>query len=326
MERKGLNLEIKEDGAEQGAVTAIFSTFNVIDKDGDVTLPGAFEDGAAVRISAWGHQWYELPVGRGAIKAEEDRALLEGRFFMDTAHGLDTYRTVKGLAELQQWSYGYDVLESADGPFNGQQVRFLKKIQVHEVSPVMLGAGIDTGTLDVKAQVKIWEETENEIRHRIRDPEDFEADSFRRITIKKDKPRVFAVIGKLKGEDTTTVQALRFPKDDDWTIASAKKWLADHPDIGKGLSYEYQAEVAAASLADVAAFIARTRSLADLRAKDGRVLSIANRDRLAALTSTMRESLAEVEKLLAETDPGKASAVLQEYIRYQRTVAELATV
>jgi HK97 family phage prohead protease len=326
MESKGLRLELKQDGAEEGAVIAVFSTFNVIDKDGDVTLPGAFEDGAPVRISAWGHSWADLPVGRGAIKAEPERALLEGQFFMDTAHGLDTYRTIKGLADLQEWSYGYDVLESDEGAFNGQQVRFLKKLRVHEVSPVMLGAGVDTGTVDVKAEMKPWEETENEIQHRVRDPGDFEPDSFRRITIKKDKPRIFAIIGKLKGEDTTTIQALRFPKDDGWTVADAKKWVADHPDVGKGLSYEYQAEIAAASLADVTAFIARTRSLADLRAKEGRVLSAANRDRLAALTSAMRESLAEVEQLLAETDPGKASAVLQEYIRYQRTVAELATV
>jgi hypothetical protein len=86
----------------------------------------------------------------------------------------------------------------------------------------------------------------------------------------------------------------------------------------KGLSMEQAAEVAAASLADVAAFIARTKSLADLRAKEGRALSATNRDRLAALTSAMRESLAEAEKLLAESDPAKASAVLQEFIRFEK--------
>jgi len=35
-----------------------------------------------------------------------------------------------------------------------------------------------------------WEETENEIRHRVRDPGLFDANSFRRITMKKDVPRV----------------------------------------------------------------------------------------------------------------------------------------
>jgi hypothetical protein len=82
---------------------------------------------------------------------------------------------------------------------------------------------------------KPWDETDNEISHRIREPGGFEKDSFRRITLKKDKPRIFAIIGRLKGKTTTTIQALRFPKADGWTVASAKKWVADHPDIGKDL-------------------------------------------------------------------------------------------
>lgn len=73
-----------------------------------------------------------------------------------------------------------------------------------------------------------WEETENEIRHRVRDPEDFQPDSFRTITLKADKPRVFAIIGKLKGETKTTIQALRFPKEDGWTMAKAKRWVEEH--------------------------------------------------------------------------------------------------
>ena len=73
-----------------------------------------------------------------------------------------------------------------------------------------------------------WEETENEIRHRVRDPDDFQPDSFRTITLKEDKPRVFAIIGKLKGETKTTIQALCFPKEDGWTLEKAKDWVAEH--------------------------------------------------------------------------------------------------
>jgi len=73
-----------------------------------------------------------------------------------------------------------------------------------------------------------WEQTATEIRHRVRDPNDFQTDSFRTITLKADKPRVIAVIGKLKGETKTTVQALRFPKADGWTISKAKEWVRDH--------------------------------------------------------------------------------------------------
>jgi len=80
-----------------------------------------------------------------------------------------------------------------------------------------------------------WEDSESwtEIKYRVRDPDEFEKDSFRRITLKKSKPRVFAVIGRPKGQNTTKIQSLRFPKDDGWTIDKAKKWVKDHPDLLK---------------------------------------------------------------------------------------------
>lgn len=86
-------------------------------------------------------------------------------------------------------------------------------------------------------EVKKWEETENEIRHRLREPELF--DKFRYITLKSDKPRVRAVLGKLKNEDNEwKLQALRFPKADGWTLSEAKKWVKDHPDVSKSCENE----------------------------------------------------------------------------------------
>src|SRR3990170_9096888 len=73
-----------------------------------------------------------------------------------------------------------------------------------------------------------WEETENEIRNRVRDPDGFQDGSFRRVPLKPAKPRVFAIMGRLEGQDTMTIQALRFPKEDDWTVAKARAWQTDH--------------------------------------------------------------------------------------------------
>lgn len=73
-----------------------------------------------------------------------------------------------------------------------------------------------------------WETVGSLIRYRVRDPKDFQDGSFRAITIKKAKPRVYAVVGKLIGETTMTVQALRFPVDDGWTVESAKDWVKNH--------------------------------------------------------------------------------------------------
>jgi len=71
-----------------------------------------------------------------------------------------------------------------------------------------------------------WEETENEIRHRVKEPGLFQDDSFASIDIEKG---VRFVIGRLKGEKTTTVQAVRFDKET-FTLAQAKKWVEDHKD------------------------------------------------------------------------------------------------
>lgn len=135
--------------AEEGDVSCAFATMNVIDHDGDVTLPGAFGEQKA-RLSSWGHNWQVLPVGRGTIREEEGRAIFDGSFFLDTIQGKEHYTTIKHMDELQEWSYGFDILNSIPGEMDGRPVRFLKSLRVHEVSPVMLGAGIDTQTLAIK--------------------------------------------------------------------------------------------------------------------------------------------------------------------------------
>lgn len=143
-------IEFKEDD-EQGTFRAVFARFNVIDHDGDVTIPGAFEDGQKVRIAYWGHRWHDLPVGRGVLGADDEKAWVDGKFFLDTQAGLETYKTVKNLAELQEWSYGFDIEKTSEGKFEDQNVRFLEKMKVHEVSPVLLGAGIGTMTTTIKS-------------------------------------------------------------------------------------------------------------------------------------------------------------------------------
>lgn len=90
---------------------------------------------------------------------------------------------------------------------------------------------------EIEVEEKKWEETENEIRHRVRDPELFE--KFRYITLKADKPRVRAILGKLKNEDNEwKIQSLRFSKADDWTMAKAKAWVKAHPDVTKDINEE----------------------------------------------------------------------------------------
>lgn len=80
-----------------------------------------------------------------------------------------------------------------------------------------------------------WDETGTSFRYRIKDPGKFDQNSFRTVKLKKDQPTVSAVMGKLKGQDSMTVQSIIFPKPKDgssgWTKAGAKSWLNSHKDL-----------------------------------------------------------------------------------------------
>jgi len=81
-----------------------------------------------------------------------------------------------------------------------------------------------------------FDETEKEIRYRLKDPADFEPESFRFEAIAdKDGAREIAMImGKRKGGDgKMEAQAVRFARQTDdnpngWTIAEARKWIEEH--------------------------------------------------------------------------------------------------
>lgn len=148
------DVELKETG-DRGEVTAVFATLEVVDLDGDVTRKGAFTDSAPVVISAYGHTSWDgsLPVGKGTIAERKTEAILNGQFNLNTTHGRDTWETVKDLSEsgLQEWSYSLHNVQYEMGDLDGKSVRYLNKIDVKEVSPVLRGAGIDTRTIATKA-------------------------------------------------------------------------------------------------------------------------------------------------------------------------------
>lgn len=147
-------LTVKADGPE-GSVRALFSTFDVIDRGKDIVLPTAFTHGQEVAMAAWGHNWGNLPAGKGKVLVEKEGAVFEGRFFLETEAGRQTYDTVKAMGDLQEWSWGFQVLDAGFEERDGEQVRVIKRAEVFEVSPVLIGEGLGTRTLAVKA--RDWE-------------------------------------------------------------------------------------------------------------------------------------------------------------------------
>jgi len=72
-----------------------------------------------------------------------------------------------------------------------------------------------------------WEETDRYIRSGHVSPDKFEENSFRTIVL-SEKEGIKAIIGKLKGGDTTQVQSYLFDKSKGWTVEKAKEWFEKH--------------------------------------------------------------------------------------------------
>lgn len=155
-ETKSLTIEKMESNGQGLARIAVLSA---IDHDGDTYLPGAFswKEGAEQWASILpAHQRSAMPLGKARIYEDGDAAFAELHLNLDTPAGKDWHSTLKfDLANgraVQEWSYGFGVLDSQIEERSGDRVRVLKRLDVHEVSPVLRGAGVGTATLSMKGR------------------------------------------------------------------------------------------------------------------------------------------------------------------------------
>ncbi len=155
---KGLEgFEIKDEA--RGEVVAVVSTLNIVDRDGDVILPGAIKDGSVVKLSAYGHDVItegKAPVGRGVVTIKGDQAVLSARYFMSTDRGRDAFNTVKEMGADSEWSIGFPTKSIETAPMSATWKsqgarRLITGLTLVESSPVFRGANQHTGTLGAKA-------------------------------------------------------------------------------------------------------------------------------------------------------------------------------
>lgn len=157
-------LRVKNE--EQGEVEAVVATLGVVDKDGDVILPGAIPDGAKVKLSAYGHDVVLLdapPVGKGEIRERNGKAIFSGRFFMETERGAEAFRVVKALGADGEWSIGYlersvKTVELTDEWRSKGARRVIRSMEPREASPVFMGSQFGTATIAAKADTGSGEE------------------------------------------------------------------------------------------------------------------------------------------------------------------------
>lgn len=84
------------------------------------------------------------------------------------------------------------------------------------------------------SEIELGEPYPNEHACRLRDPDEFQSDSFRRIS----QGKLNIIIGRPKGKDTTTAQAYRYPKGE-WSEDEARSHCREH-----GGRFEAASEIA----------------------------------------------------------------------------------
>lgn len=155
MQVKQLTIEAMD---EAGTGRARIAQLSAIDSDGDTYERGAFSwkegGGQWVHILP-AHDRRAMPLGKAWIFEEDDWALADLFLNMQTAAGKDWHSTLKfDLAKgkpVVEWSYGYEVVD-ADFQMRGdRRAQVLKRLDVDEISPVIRGAGLGTGTISIKS-------------------------------------------------------------------------------------------------------------------------------------------------------------------------------
>lgn len=139
---------LKASGDGEGSIEAVISTFDVVDRGGDIVIASAFTDGQACMM-VWSHNW-DRPIGKGTIRVEPTRAVFDGKLWLDTEDGLQAFRKIKNADELQEYSWGFQVVDAKYEEREGEFIRIITRAELFEASPVLKGEGMDTGTLSLK--------------------------------------------------------------------------------------------------------------------------------------------------------------------------------
>jgi HK97 family phage prohead protease len=218
---------------------------------------------------------------------------------------LDYFRTNGFMSWNHDWSQmigtPVDVHEDAVGLFYKAQFHSTAAAQeARTIAAERLARGLNMG-FSIGFKAWDWEYRENPDGHSVRALKEIQVFEGALVAVPADS---YALVAQAKSRDAAR--------------------HADQP--GESITY---ADHGSRVLADLAAFTARSRDLSDLRAKEGRVLSAANRERLQAVLDALdgldavRSALGE---LLATSDPTpkRAPDLALLRLQYDHTRALLA--
>ena len=246
---KNAPIELKEDG-DTRYIEAVFSLFDTIDSDNDVTKANSLRSGyTGNKVPlVWNHDWSKV-IGRGIIETDNQKAVFKG-YFLNTEAGKEAYETVKAMQDMQQFSYGFQVMKSTKGTHidsKGEEVpvRVLEDVKVWEVSPVLVGAQQNSFVQALKSGLQTFDDVDTEFEEVKQEDEE---SKYGKCTYEKD--------GKCAKEKDLKISSE--------TDASVSKSSQQGMRLG---------EHAVASLEELKAFTERIEDLALLRNSEKKTLS-----------------------------------------------------
>ena len=144
LETKRMTLELKALVADSGTLEGYAAVTGNVDLGGDVILRGAFvnlQDFITKGFAAFGHDWYDEPIGFIESAVEDEVGLRVVMRFHSTQDAQDARTVVKERIDAGKFvglSIGYRVIEAGWETRDGQDVRVLKAIEVFEFSIVTM--------------------------------------------------------------------------------------------------------------------------------------------------------------------------------------------
>jgi len=284
---KNAPIELKEDG-DTRYIEAVFSLFDTIDSDNDVTKANALRSGyTGNKVPlVWNHDWSKV-IGRGIIETDNQKAVFKG-YFLPTEAGKEAYETVKAMQDMQQFSYGFQVMKSEKGKHidsKGEEVpvRVLQDVKVWEVSPVLVGAQQNSFVQALKSGLEPY------------DPEEKIDDIDTEFEEVKDDECIDEKYGKKKctyGKDGKCAKEMR-------------KDLEISSETDTGISKSSQqgmrlGEHAVASLEELKAFTERIEDLASLRYSEKKTLSQKSTEMVATSIAGLNAIYSKLDDVLAQ--------------------------
>ncbi|RJT88120.1 HK97 family phage prohead protease [Cryobacterium melibiosiphilum] len=165
MKTKSFTVDLKTDGLAEGQFEGYAAIFGNKDSYGDIIVAGAFAEsladygpkGAGVPCY-WAHQMNDpyMNIGVTVEAKEDDRGLfVRVQLDLETNNAKQTQKLLRE-GRVTMMSFAYDVIEGAyvDSEEKGFYYE-LRKLKLHEVSVVPIGANQETEILSVKSATEL---------------------------------------------------------------------------------------------------------------------------------------------------------------------------